>query len=467
MINWTTSTDECTLLPRDPILPTRSMEVISGEDSSFVIDEVSNIIKDTIERIIGGNSYQHNKVNRWTADIVDHVLTELTKLGKPFKYIVQAVIMQKNGAGLHTASSCYWDNTTDGSCTVRTLRNMCGRFACGLAPDVVRRLSTYMNSQTKELTLPPFIDLMSSTKPFQSSWNISPTSTCLCLISAKHLDETEDSATRVLCSMRWSMVPNYHKGSLHEYKPILNNCRVETIDEKPTFKVPLRNGKRCVILAEGFFEWKKNVVKTPYFIYDSEPLIHEKHYPNINTDQIIEKIEKENPGKLPLLAMAGIFDVNRYCESDPLYSCSVCTVDASEKMLNVHIRMPAILTTQQEIDQWLDFGRYDTEKVLPLLLPHNNIQMYRVMPSVGSTKTNDVNNIRPFTQDQIAKVNTPIRNTLDSFVVKQEPREYFQELKVRKEENTTPKKTSIKRPQGNIEDYMFKNSKSSGKRFKK
>lgn len=69
----------------------RFMEVMSGEDTSFVIDEVSNIIKETIERIIGGNSYQHNKVNRWTADIVDNVLTELTKLGKPFKYIVQAV----------------------------------------------------------------------------------------------------------------------------------------------------------------------------------------------------------------------------------------------------------------------------------------------------------------------------------------------------------------------------------------
>ena len=24
--------------------------------------------------------------------------------------------MQKNGAGLHTASSCFWDNQTDGSC---------------------------------------------------------------------------------------------------------------------------------------------------------------------------------------------------------------------------------------------------------------------------------------------------------------------------------------------------------------
>jgi putative SOS response-associated peptidase YedK len=74
------------------------------------------------------------------------------------------------------------------------------------------------------------------------------------LISAKHLDETEDSATRVLCSMRWSLVPHYHKGNLAEYKPILNNCRVETIEEKPTFKVPLRNGRRCIILAEGYVQ---------------------------------------------------------------------------------------------------------------------------------------------------------------------------------------------------------------------
>ena len=51
--------------------------------------------------------------------------------------------------------------------------------------------------------------------------------------------------------MRWSLVPHYHKGSLAEFKPILNNCRVETIEEKPTFKVPFKNGKRCVVLCEG------------------------------------------------------------------------------------------------------------------------------------------------------------------------------------------------------------------------
>ena len=76
----------------------------------------------------------------------------------------------------------------------------------------------------------------------------------LCLISAKHLNENEDSATRALCSMRWSLVPQYHKGSLSEFKPILNNCRAETIDEKTSFKQPLKKGQRCVILAEGYLQ---------------------------------------------------------------------------------------------------------------------------------------------------------------------------------------------------------------------
>ena len=94
-------------------------EFQSAEETSFVVDEVSNIIKESVEGAIGGNAYQHNKVNQWTSNVVEQCLNQLTKLGKPFKYIVTCVIMQKNGAGLHTASSCFWDNTSDGSCTVR------------------------------------------------------------------------------------------------------------------------------------------------------------------------------------------------------------------------------------------------------------------------------------------------------------------------------------------------------------
>ncbi|XP_078413724.1 dynein light chain Tctex-type 1-like isoform X2 [Cetorhinus maximus] len=75
--------------------------------------------EESIEVAIGGNAYQPNRVNQWTTSLVELCLSQLTKLGKPFKYIVTTVIMQKNGAGLHTASSCFWDNNADGSCTVR------------------------------------------------------------------------------------------------------------------------------------------------------------------------------------------------------------------------------------------------------------------------------------------------------------------------------------------------------------
>lgn len=114
--------------------------------NQFVVDDVSKIIKEAIENTIGGNAYQHDKVNQWTSAVVENCLSVLTKLQKPYKYIgmsisrqykwcgqllwwlmslqffllstVNSTIMQKNGAGLHTASSCFWNNDTDGSCTV-------------------------------------------------------------------------------------------------------------------------------------------------------------------------------------------------------------------------------------------------------------------------------------------------------------------------------------------------------------
>eukprot|EP00064_Thunnus_orientalis_P001628 superscaffoldBa00000112_g1631 len=85
----------------------------------FNADEASISVKECIEGVIGGTDYNQSKVNQWTAGIVEHSLTHLVKQGRPFKYMVNCTIMQKSGAGLHTANSCYWDTTTDGSCTVR------------------------------------------------------------------------------------------------------------------------------------------------------------------------------------------------------------------------------------------------------------------------------------------------------------------------------------------------------------
>lgn len=89
------------------------------DDTTFITEDVNKVIKDSIEAVIGANSYQVDKVNQWSTSISESVLTALSKLKKPFKYVVTCSIMQKVGAGLHTASSCYWDSATDGTCTVR------------------------------------------------------------------------------------------------------------------------------------------------------------------------------------------------------------------------------------------------------------------------------------------------------------------------------------------------------------
>lgn len=55
--------------------------------NQFVVDDVSKIIKEAIENTIGGNAYQHDKVNNWTSAVVENCLSVLTKLQKPYKYI--------------------------------------------------------------------------------------------------------------------------------------------------------------------------------------------------------------------------------------------------------------------------------------------------------------------------------------------------------------------------------------------
>lgn len=97
----------------------QNFEKMEDDSNQFVVDDVSKIIKDTIDTVISGNAYQQDLVQQWSATVSEQCLGALSKLKKSFKYVVTCSIMQKTGAGLHTASSCYWDSATDGTCTVR------------------------------------------------------------------------------------------------------------------------------------------------------------------------------------------------------------------------------------------------------------------------------------------------------------------------------------------------------------
>lgn len=90
-----------------------------GEECLFDKNEISNIIKGALEECIGNSIYDHSKVNTWLSNVLNSIVSIIIKLQKAYKYIVTGTIVQKNGSGLHTASSCIWNNNTDGHCTLR------------------------------------------------------------------------------------------------------------------------------------------------------------------------------------------------------------------------------------------------------------------------------------------------------------------------------------------------------------
>jgi len=71
--------------------------------------------------------------------------------------------------------------------------------------------------------------------------------------------------TRICTTMRCGLVPFWSKNIKIGYKMI--NARAETVDEEASFKRPLKD-KRCLVLTNGFYEWKKtdSKAKIPYFI---------------------------------------------------------------------------------------------------------------------------------------------------------------------------------------------------------
>ena len=106
-------------LPRSRDEQSCARLVRTSSSSAVYPDDVNDIIKETVDGVLQNQDYAHPLVGQWTNDVVAQCVRRLTALGKPFKYVVTCVLLQRTGAGLHTASSCYWDTETDGSRTVR------------------------------------------------------------------------------------------------------------------------------------------------------------------------------------------------------------------------------------------------------------------------------------------------------------------------------------------------------------
>ncbi|KAG5453404.1 Dynein light chain Tctex-type [Clonorchis sinensis] len=102
--------------------PAQAVEVLhSGTPAAmqFSVEEVEPLVRKSIETVLSQQSYVHDQTQQWARTIIEGCLDKLVKLSKPYKYIVNCTLAQKNGGGLYNASSCYWDNTKDDTCTVK------------------------------------------------------------------------------------------------------------------------------------------------------------------------------------------------------------------------------------------------------------------------------------------------------------------------------------------------------------
>jgi len=183
------------------------------------------------------------------------------------------------------------------------------------------------------------------------SYNVAPGQQVLSVIN--------DGSNYRAGTLRWGLVPSFSKDEKIGYNMI--NARSETILSKPSFKSSFSQ-KRCLILANGFYEWKReNKTKTPMYI-------------TLNNKE--------------MLLFAGLYSSFKREDGSILYTTTIITTEANELMSDIHDRMPVILSIENA-KEWLNKEKTETELVKLLTqYPSDDMTYYEVSSFVNNASNN-------------------------------------------------------------------------------
>ena len=189
------------------------------------------------------------------------------------------------------------------------------------------------------------------------SYNIAPT---------QNIVIVRENGTKTLTHCKWGLIPSWAKDQSIGHRMI--NARVETVAEKPAFRSAFKK-QRCLVIADGFYEWKKEKTKTPVYI----------------------RLKSGKP-----FGFAGLYSIWTSPEGQEICTCTIITTEANELLASIHDRMPAIIS-QDAYDIWLDPNEHDREKLLHLLKPYisHEIELFTVSKKVNSPSYNSPDNIEP------------------------------------------------------------------------
>lgn len=211
---------------------------------------------------------------------------------------------------------------------------MCGRFTLTLDPGEIQEL----------LDLGPFIHII------QPRYNIAP---------SQPIPIVKDHQTRSVELYRWGLVPFWADDP--EIGNRLINARSETVSEKPSFRAAFKY-RRCLILADGFFEWhveRKGSTKIPYLF----------------------KLNNDHP-----FTFAGLYEHWEPPEGGELHTCTILTCSPNKLVSQYHSRMPVMLGKDSRW-AWID-PEIKGSALLDLLRPYpaDEMRCFPVSPLVNSTR---------------------------------------------------------------------------------
>jgi putative SOS response-associated peptidase YedK len=223
---------------------------------------------------------------------------------------------------------------------------MCGRFTLATHPAALE--ARFHAQLATEKALP--------------TYNAAPSQTQLTI-----LNEHPDAMVRAA----WGFVPAWADGR-PDVKPLIN-ARAETVATKPFFRDAFKR-KRCLVLADGFYEWKRvGKGKVPYRI----------------------ALKTEEP-----FAFAGIWSAIHDAQGAVQPTFAILTTEANTLVAPIHTRMPVILHAQDEAD-WLNPSlALDAAQALLVPLPAELLMAYEVSPQVNSPTANRPELLQPVTSGE-------------------------------------------------------------------
>jgi len=200
---------------------------------------------------------------------------------------------------------------------------------------------------------------------YQPRWNAAPTSKLPVVVS--HQGE------RRLTLMRWGLVPSWAKDIKIGYSTF--NARAENLDSRPAFRAAWKSGRRCLVIADGYYEWRQA---------DKQPFA----------------VALGNRGPM---TMAGLWDLWQAPGGEPIKSFAIITTTANEFLAPLHDRMPVVLPPDRWA-AWLGETAVTDRDLKAMLRPYPGAGMafWPVDRRVGNVRNDSPDLFAPLSQPSAA-----------------------------------------------------------------